>query len=200
MGNKCASVCARAVCPQLLKRVHHCQPATFGKIICRSVGWPSGSDAVDICRVSEQLASRLLEHRAAENLLLSVIEALVNPTDGKGELFELGEHIKEDPWFDTAGNLDKAVLGRSLSAFDEEDRKHVKSKLQKFHRLVTQEDHKGADRGNFMQCTCFCVWARLIQSVCSGQVSHLLTCSSAGVMLALYAAGTAWNLQLCSRI
>ena len=39
-----------------------------------------------------------------------------------------------------------------------------------------------------MQRTCFCVWARLTQSVCSGQVLHLLTCRSAGVMLALYAA------------
>ena len=170
----------------------------LAKIICRSVGWPFGSDAVDICRVSEQLASRLLEHRAAENLLRSVFEALVNPTDGKSELFELGEQIKEDPWFDTAGNLDKAALGRSLSAFDDEDRKHVKSKLQKVHRLATHcvEGHKGADLGDFMQCTCFCVWARLIQSVCSGQVSHLLTCRSAGVMLALYAAEpTKYSMQ-----
>ncbi len=160
----------------------------LAKIICRSVGWPFGSDAVDICRVSEQLASRLLEHRAADNLLQSLFEALVNSTDGKGAFSELGEQLKEDPWFDAAGNLDKAALGRSLPAFKDGERKPIKSKLQKVHRLVTQEDHKGADWGNSMQRTCLCVWARLIQSVCSGQVSHLLTCCSPGVMLALYAA------------
>lgn len=44
----------------------------LAKIICRSVGWPFASDAVDICRVSEQLASRLLEHRAADNFLQSI--------------------------------------------------------------------------------------------------------------------------------
>ena len=159
----------------------------LAKIVCRSVGWPFGSDTVDICRVSEQLASQLLEQRAADNLLQSIFEALVNSTDDKNTFSELGKQLKKDAWFNKAGNLDKAALGRSLPAFEEVERKHIKSKLQKVHRLVTQEDHKGTDWEDSW-CTCLCVWVRLIQSVCSGQVSHLLTCRSAGVMLALYAA------------
>ncbi len=174
----------------------------LAKLICRSVGWPFGSDAVDICRVSEKLASWLLEHGAADRLLQSVFEALVNSTDGKDTFSELGEQLKEDPWFDDAGNLDKSALGRSLPAFDEEGRKHIKSKLQKVHRLVS-EDQKGIDLGNSMQSTGLYEGARLIQFVCPGQVSHLLTCRSAGVMLALYAAEPAkyrLNIQLPSRI
>lgn len=125
----------------------------LAKIICRSVGWPSASDAVDICRVSEKLASRLLELCAADRLLQSVFEALVKSTDGKDTFPELGKQLKEDPWFDKAGNLDKSALGRSLPAFDEEERKHIKSKLQKIHRLVTQEDQRGIDWRNSMEST-----------------------------------------------
>jgi len=103
----------------------------LAKLICRSVGWPFGSDAVDICRASEKLASWLLEH--------------------------------------------------GLPAFDEEERKHIKSKLQKLHRLVSQEDQNGIDWGNSVQSTDLYEGARQIQSVCSGQVSHLLTCRSANL-------------------
>jgi len=160
----------------------------LAELICCSVGWPFGSDAVDIFCVSEKLASWLLEHDSADRLLQSVFEALVNSTDGKDTFTELGQQLKEDPWFDDAGNLDKAALGRSMPAFDGEERKHIKSKLQKVHRLVSQEDQKGIDWGSSMQPTGLYEGARLMQSVCSGQVSHLLTCHSAGVTLALYAA------------
>lgn len=160
MGNKRASVCARSCGHSFSKEFTIASLQHLAKIICRSVGWPFGSDAVEICRVSEQLASRLLEHRAADNLLQSNCKALVNPTDGKDTFSELGKQLKKHPWFDTAGNLDKAALNRILPAFDEEERKHIKSKLQKVYRLVTQEDHKGPDWGNFMQCTSLCVWAR----------------------------------------
>ncbi len=152
----------------------------LAELICCSVGWPFGSDAVDIFCVSEKLASWLLEHDSADCLLQSVFEALVNSTDGKVTFTEVGQQLKEGPWFDDAGNLDKAALGRSMPAFDGEERKHIKSKLQKVHRLVSQEDQKGIDWGNSMQPTGLYEGARLIQSVCSGQVSHLLTCHSAG--------------------
>lgn len=134
----------------------------LASIICRSVGWPFGST------LWTSVASRATCQPAAGTSrcrqLPSVHSAaLVNSTDGKGAFSEFGEQLKQDPWFDTAGKLDKAAIGRSLPAFDEEETKHLKSKLQKVHRLVTQEDHKG-------------------------QVSHLLTCRSGGLMLALYAA------------
>ncbi len=111
----------------------------LAKLVCRSTGWSSGSDAVDICRVSEKLASRLLKDCAAERLLQAVFEALVSSAGDKDTFPELGKQLKEDPWFDKAGNLDTYALGRSLPAFDEEERKHIKSKLEKVHRLVTQE-------------------------------------------------------------
>lgn len=117
--------------------------------------------------MSEKLASRLLQHNAADRLLQSVFEALVNSTDGKETLSEIGEQLKEDPWFVDAGNLDKSALGRSLPAFDEEERKHIKSKLQNVHRLVSQEDQKGIDWRNSMQPTGLYEGARLMQSVCS---------------------------------
>lgn len=155
----------------------------LAKLVCRSTGWPYGSDAVDICRVSEKLARRLLTERAAEGLLRGVFEALVGSTGDTDEFSEVGSQIEADPWFDEAGNLDTSALGRSLSAFVGEDRKHIKSKLQKLHRVVAEKDDTGRSCGVTEICSCL-----TSSSVCAGRVAHLLTCRSAGVMMALYAA------------
>ncbi len=147
----------------------------LAKLVCRSTGWSSGSDAVDICRVSEKLASRLLQDRAAERLLEAVFEAFVSSAGDKNTFAELGEQLQADPWFDKAGNLDISALGRSLPAFDEEESKHIKSKLEKVYRLFTQEQ-KGSDWASATESTiptnseCSCV---INSGGCSGQVSHL---------------------------
>ena len=110
----------------------------LAKLVCRSTGWPYGSDAVDICRVSEKLAERLLTEHAAEVCLKGVCEALVGSTSDTDEFSEVGSQIEADPWFDEAGkfNLEPSALG--------EDKKQINSKLQKLHRVVAEKDYTGS--------------------------------------------------------
>lgn len=158
----------------------------LAKLVCRSTGWSYGSDAVDICRVAEKLANAVLTDAVAESLLRGVFEALVESADGKGTFADVGRRLQADPWFDEAGRLDTAALGRSLPAFAEEESKHLKNKLQKVHRCLALKEGITNSKTHF-KSTCLAL-SSVIQAVCSGRMAHLLTCRSAGVLLALYAA------------
>ena len=103
----------------------------LAKLVCRSTRWSSGSDAVDICQVAEKLATKLLESRAAERLLDAVHRAAVGSAGHSDSFARLGQQVQADPWFDPAGSLNVAALGRSLPAFEQEEQGKIKSKLEK---------------------------------------------------------------------
>lgn len=158
----------------------------LAKLVCRSTGWSYGSDAVDICCVAEKLANELLTGGFVESLLRGVFEAFVKSAGGRGTFADVGRQLQASPWFDEAGRLDTSALGKSLPAFGEEESKHVKNNLQTIHRSLTSLTEE-ADHTTSFGAICSLL-STLIQSVCSGRVTHFLTCRSAGILLALYAA------------
>ena len=91
------------------------------------------------------------------------------------------------PWFNKAESLDTAALGRSLRALagKEREKELIKSKLQKLHRALNFTEEEG--ESEHAPC-CFGPTLNDLSCAYAGQISHLLTCRSAGMMLALYAA------------
>lgn len=159
----------------------------LAKLICRSTGWPYGTDSLDICRVAEKLARKLLSQRVAEALLRSVFEALLRLASSQDTFAEIGTQLQADPWFDEAGQLDISAVGRSLSTFAGEEKKQFRNKLQKMHRPLCIESEEGT-AWTAPYSHPYHRWSPLMETVCTERVAHMLTCRSAGVMLALYAA------------
>ena len=158
----------------------------LAKLLCRSTGWVYGSDPADVCRVAEKLAQQLSSQHVAERLLQDVSTALVQSAKGKDAFADVGRQLQANPWFDRVGNLDTTVLGRSLPAFAGEERETelIKNKLQKLHRSLSATEEEGQDA--------ICCFEPIVnksdpKSGGAERISHLLTCRSAGVMLALYA-------------
>lgn len=168
----------------------------LARLICRSNGWTGGADAVDICRVSEKLVDRLLDGGVAEKLLRRVFDALITAR-GNTALAELGRIIKSDPWFDNSGGLDVTALKRSLSLFADKDSKHIGSKVQKLYHCLSAREKEGIkfcpveqdqEYISLLQCVTYDLSAGEKHPLARPEVAHLLTCRSAGVMLALFAA------------
>ncbi|KAK9812086.1 hypothetical protein WJX73_005001 [Symbiochloris irregularis] len=152
----------------------------LAKFACKSAGWPAGSDPVDVTRVAQKLATRLLTDRVAEGLLRSVWLGLSRTgAANRDQLTSLRARATLDPWFDENGGIATAALRRSLSELAFEDvlddvaRQQVRSKLERL-LLLLEVSSEGGD----------------------GNLTHR---GSAGVMLALFASNpAALNQNLAS--
>ena len=167
----------------------------LARLVCRSTGWSAGSDAVDICHISERLAAQLLDSHAAERVLQGIFTVLTKSAGRDGQFVQLGQRLQANPWFDSRGCLDLVALGRSLPAFEAHHQGHIKSRLEKLHRLLTSQ-RSGSNGCLACHAQPFGKSSLTFQCGCSGQVQHLLNCRSAGVFLALYEAEpTAYTLN-----
>lgn len=115
----------------------------LAKLICKSKGWPAGRNPMDVARIAQRLANRLLSERVAESLLRSVWQGLSRAgAANRDHLTGLRARATLDPWFDESENVLTAALRRSLGelAFEDDNsdvaRQEVRSKLERLLLLL----------------------------------------------------------------